>query len=153
MVALEMTSTKTWGAFLDPYCGGGGKWRPLHFRSPSWMTSFPEAEIRSSKMAAGSGRAAIFHHHHNGGPKTRPILLAEIFIWRVLISITSVKSLQFIWRSIRCANESKTRGREIRGYQANGLKWPSGHMFTNQYPKWQCPSNSDKIGLIRHVFL
>ena len=49
-------------------------------------------------------------------------LTAEIFIWRVLISITSIKSLQFIWRSIQCANESKTRGREIRGYQANGLK-------------------------------
>ena len=28
--------------------------------------------MRSSKMAAGSGRAAIFHHHHNGGRKTLP---------------------------------------------------------------------------------
>ena len=28
--------------------------------------------IRSSKMAAGSGRAAIFHHHHNRGRKVIP---------------------------------------------------------------------------------
>ena len=32
---------KTWGEFFDPHCGGGGKWRPFRFRSPSWMTSFP----------------------------------------------------------------------------------------------------------------
>ena len=31
-----------------------------HFRVPG---------MRSSKMAAGSGRAAIFHHHHNGVEK------------------------------------------------------------------------------------
>ena len=42
MAAPEMTSTKTWGGLFDPYCGGGGKWRPFRFRSPSWMTSFPE---------------------------------------------------------------------------------------------------------------
>ena len=41
MAAPEMTSTKTWGEFFDPYCGGGGKWRPFRFRPPSWMTSFP----------------------------------------------------------------------------------------------------------------
>ena len=34
-----------------------------------------EPEMRSSKMAAGSGRAAILRHHHNRGRKTRPILL------------------------------------------------------------------------------
>ena len=28
--------------------------------------------MRSSKMAAGSGRAAIFHHHHNRDRKGRP---------------------------------------------------------------------------------
>ena len=41
MAAPEMTSTKTWGEFFDPHCGGGGKWRPFRFRPPSWMTSFP----------------------------------------------------------------------------------------------------------------
>ena len=35
-----------------------------------------EPEMRSSKMATGSGRAAILRHRHNGGRKTRPILLA-----------------------------------------------------------------------------
>ena len=35
-----MTSTRTWGTFFDPHWGGGGKWRPFRFRSPSWMTSF-----------------------------------------------------------------------------------------------------------------
>ena len=40
MAAPEMTSTKTWGAFFDPHCVGGGKWRPFHYRPPSWMTSF-----------------------------------------------------------------------------------------------------------------
>ena len=68
--------SKTWGGFLDPHWGGGGKWRPFRFRSPSWMTSFPVPQMRSSKMAAGSGRAAIFHLHLNGGPKNLPILLA-----------------------------------------------------------------------------
>ena len=36
------------------------------------MTYSRNPEMRSSKMAAGSGRAAIFHHHHNGGRKTLP---------------------------------------------------------------------------------
>ena len=75
MAAREMTSTKTWGAFFDPHCGGGGKWLLFRFRPPSWKTSFAEPEMRSSKMAAGSGRAAIFLHLHNGDRKTRPILL------------------------------------------------------------------------------
>ena len=35
-----MTSSRTWGGFFEPYCGGGGRWRPFRFRSPSWMTSF-----------------------------------------------------------------------------------------------------------------
>ena len=35
-----MTSSRTWGEFFDPYCGGGARWRPFRFRSPSWMTSF-----------------------------------------------------------------------------------------------------------------
>ena len=35
-----------------------------------------EPEMRSSKMATGSGRAAIFHLHLNGDRKTRPILLS-----------------------------------------------------------------------------
>ena len=75
MAAPEMTSTKTWGAFFDPYCGGGGKWRPFRFRPPSWMTSFAEQEMRSSKMATGSGRAAIFRRRRNRDRKTPPILL------------------------------------------------------------------------------
>ena len=37
-----------------------------------------EPEMRSSKMAAGSGRAAILRHSHNRGRKTRPILLVKI---------------------------------------------------------------------------
>ena len=75
MATPEMTSTKTWGAFFDPYWGGGARWRPFRFRPPSWMTSFPEPEMRSSKMAAGSGRVAILRLRLNGGRKTRPILL------------------------------------------------------------------------------
>ena len=35
-----------------------------------------EPEMRSSKMAAGSGRAAILRHRHNGDRKKYPILLA-----------------------------------------------------------------------------
>ena len=34
-----------------------------------------EPEMRSSKMATGSGRAAILRHRHNGARKNRPILL------------------------------------------------------------------------------
>ena len=37
-----------------------------------------EPEMRSSKMAAGSGRAAILRHRHNGGRKKYPILLTGI---------------------------------------------------------------------------
>ena len=29
------------GRVFRPLWGGGGKWRPFRFRSPSWMTSFP----------------------------------------------------------------------------------------------------------------
>ena len=76
MAAPEMTSTGTWGEFFDPHCGGGGKWQPFRFRSPSWMTSF--ADMRSSKMATGSGRAGIFLHLHNGDRKTLPILLLTL---------------------------------------------------------------------------
>ena len=72
MAAPEMTSTKTWGGLFDPYCGGGGKWRPFRFRPPSWMTSFAEPEMRSSKMAAGSGRAAIFPPPPQWGSKRPP---------------------------------------------------------------------------------
>ena len=37
-----------------------------------------EPEMRSSKMATGSGRAAIFLPLRNGGRKTRPILLPSV---------------------------------------------------------------------------
>ena len=60
------------GRVFRPHCGGGARWRPFRFRPPSWMTSFPEPGMRSSKMAAGSGRAAIMRHRHNGVQKTRP---------------------------------------------------------------------------------
>ena len=79
MAAPELTSTKTWGEFFDPYCGGGGggKWRPIRFRP-----SFREVPgMRSSKMATGSGRAAIFRHRHNRDRKTLPILLTYIYIY------------------------------------------------------------------------
>ena len=36
-----------------------------------------EPEMRSSKMAAGSGRAAILRHRHNGDRKKYPILLSS----------------------------------------------------------------------------
>ena len=39
-----------------------------------------EPEMRSSKMAAGSGRAAILRHRHNGGRKKYPILLVSICV-------------------------------------------------------------------------
>ena len=75
MATPEMTSSRTWGGFFDPYCGGGARWRPFRFRSPSWMTSFAESEMRSSKMATGSGRAAILRRRRNRDRKNRPILL------------------------------------------------------------------------------
>ena len=46
-----------------------------------------EPEMRSSKNATGSGRAAILRHRHNGARKNLPILLAEfpdnitIYFW------------------------------------------------------------------------
>ena len=46
-----------------------------------------EPEMRSSKMATGSGRAAILRHRHNRDRKNRPILLA----------IASVKYECVIW--------------------------------------------------------
>ena len=45
--------------FSIPIEEWGARWRPFRFRRPSWMTSFAEPRMRSSKMAAGSGRAAI----------------------------------------------------------------------------------------------
>ena len=38
-----------------------------------------EPEMRSSKMATGSGRAAILRHRHNGARKNRPILLLSFW--------------------------------------------------------------------------
>ena len=70
------------GEFFDPHWGGGGKWRPFHFRPPYWMTSFPVLEVSSSKMVARSGRASIFHLHLNGGRKTFPILLGSYSQWQ-----------------------------------------------------------------------
>ena len=36
------------------------------------------SEMRSSKMATGSGRAAIFHLHLNGGPNKPPQVLDDV---------------------------------------------------------------------------
>ena len=67
------------GYFFRSLLRGGAKWRPFRFRWPSWMTSFAEPEMRSSKMAAGSGRAAILHLPLNRDRKKYPILLAPIW--------------------------------------------------------------------------
>ena len=45
------------------------RWRPFRCRSPSWMTSFAEPEMRLSKMATGSGKAAILRLRLNGVEK------------------------------------------------------------------------------------
>ena len=72
IVSYYNTTPVVYGGLFDPYSGGGGKWRPFRFRPPSWMTSFPVPQMRSSKMAAGRGRVAIFHRHRNRGRKGRP---------------------------------------------------------------------------------
>ena len=61
-----MTSTRTWGTFFDPCCGGGAKWRPFRFRPPSWMTSF-----------AGTGNEVI----QDGGRKRKGRHLAPPPQW------------------------------------------------------------------------
>ena len=66
MAAPEMTSTRTWGTFFDPCCGGGAKWRPFRFRPPSWMTSF-----------AGTGNEVI----QDGGRKRKGRHLAPPPQW------------------------------------------------------------------------
>ena len=76
MVMPEMTSSRTWGEFFDPYCGGGGKWRPFRFRSPSWMTSNwkwghprwrPEAEGPpfSSTSTIGIEKLALYYWQYS----------------------------------------------------------------------------------------
>ena len=51
-----------------------------------------EPEMKSSKMATGSGRAAIFHLHLNGGRKTRPILLTiRILKWHNFVQATTTE--------------------------------------------------------------
>ena len=75
MAAPEVTSTMTWSGLFDPHCGGGARWWPFRFRPPSWMTSFAKPEMRSSKKAAGGGRAAILRHRHNWDRKGQRILL------------------------------------------------------------------------------
>ena len=46
-----------------------------------WWPHLREPEMRSSKMATGSGRAAVFLRLRNGGRKTRPILLG--YCWNI----------------------------------------------------------------------
>ena len=59
-------------AFSTPIEEWGARWRPFRFRRPSWMTSFAEPRMRSSKMAAGSGRAAILLLTPQWGSKRPP---------------------------------------------------------------------------------
>ena len=75
-LALGHCIKVAYGEFFDPYCGGGARWRPFRFLSPSWMTSFSVPQMRSSKMATGSGGAAILRH--NRDRKTLPILLVNL---------------------------------------------------------------------------
>ena len=109
--------------FWIPIAVRGAKWRPFRFRSPSWMTSEiplrcavqnggPSAsgrhlgwprKMRSSKMATGSGRAAILHRAPQWGSKKVPyttivsILLKPLtVILTLLVTLASFTSkLQF----------------------------------------------------------
>ena len=87
---LKETSSSWWlftivnarssiGQPFRPHWGGGEKWQPFRFRPPSWMTLFPVPQTRSSEMADGSGRAAIFHLHINGVRKGCPKSLLTSF--------------------------------------------------------------------------
>ena len=70
-------SGRKWG-YLDfsskgrpfgPHWGGGGKWRPFCFRSPSWVTSFANEVIQDGdRKQKGSHLAPP----SNGGLKGRP---------------------------------------------------------------------------------
>ena len=53
------------------------------------MTSFEDSEIRSSKMATGSGRATILRHRHNRDRKRYPILLAAKSALRQILYVFS----------------------------------------------------------------
>ena len=59
-----------------------------------------ESEMRSSKMATGSGRAAIFLHLHNRDRKTRPILLWE-WTTNVARSVICSDSCREVWLTSR----------------------------------------------------
>ena len=57
-----------------PHWGGGVKWRPFRFRSPSWMTSFPvpETGMRSSNMATGREGPPFYASASIGVEKAAP---------------------------------------------------------------------------------
>ena len=65
-----------------------------------------ETEMRSSKMATGSGRAAIFLHLRNGDRKTRPILLATVMFSSSSVAPVcylpkfSILASMFVWRFV-----------------------------------------------------
>ena len=68
-----------------------------------------EPEMRSSKMATGSGRAAILRHRHNRDRKNRPILL--------------IVDLHLVTLSRRGANVyySKTRVANLKSCRVNNI--------------------------------
>ena len=78
-MAPKSTLSEPWAGRLEPCCGGGARWRLFRFRPPSWKIEFQQdvlqtsadAEMRSSKISAGSGSVTILHNHH----KAVPILL------------------------------------------------------------------------------
>ena len=55
-----------------------------------------EPEMRSSKMATGSGRAAIFHLHLNGDWKKYPILLTSTWHYSAVIMDTMASQITSI---------------------------------------------------------
>ena len=49
-----MTSSRTWGEFFDPHCGGGARWRPFRFRPPSCAAA-----------AMGIEKLALYYYYAN----------------------------------------------------------------------------------------
>ena len=92
-------------AFSTPIEEWGARWRPFRFRRPSWMTSFAEPRMRSSKMGAGSGRAAILLLTPQWGSKRppyttfRPLVLTIYTLVRIPVQ-TQTETLIFWWNNL-----------------------------------------------------